>query len=85
MPKFKITLQKELLQEGEVMVLLTGDTSCHIQGLHSTVYALFSIQHGKVSFLLKVNIDRHLDRDNKEILVPGHSEGDVWILKSLDI
>ena len=60
MPKFKIPLQKEILQVGEFLVLLTGDTSCHIQGLQSTVYALVIIHYGKVSCLLVVDGNRHL-------------------------
>ena len=62
MPTFKVTTHKELLQVGKVMVLLNGDTSCHIQGLLSDVNALISMQHGKVSCLLIVNGDRHLVR-----------------------
>ena len=38
MTKFKVTIQKELSQVGEVLVLLNGDKSCNIQGLRSSVY-----------------------------------------------
>ena len=61
-PKFKTPLQKELLQVGEVLFLLTGDTSCHIQGLSSAVYAIVSMQHGELSCLLIVNGYCHLVR-----------------------
>ena len=63
MPKFKIPLNKDLIQLSEVLVLLSGDTSCHIQGLRSAVYDFVSIQHEKVSFMLIVTVDRHLVRD----------------------
>ena len=39
MTKFKNPLQKELLQVGGVLVLIAGETPCHIQGLHSAIYA----------------------------------------------
>ena len=47
---------------GGVLVLLTGDTSYHSQGLLSDVYALLSMQKGKVSFILILYDDRHLVR-----------------------
>ena len=43
------------------------------------------MHHGKVIFLLIVNDDRHLIREFEDRLVPGHSEGDVWLLKYLDL
>ena len=61
--KFKIKLQKELLQVGEVLLLLAGDISCHNQGPLSDIYDLVHMQHGKVSCLIKVNGDMHLVRD----------------------
>ena len=63
MPKFKIPLHKDLLQLGEVMVILIGDTSCHGQGLRSAVYAIVSMHHGKVHCLLIFNGDMHLVRE----------------------
>ena len=58
MPKFKMPLQKDIIKVGEVPALLASDTFCHIQGPHSTVYALVSMYHGKVSCILIVNCDR---------------------------
>ena len=84
-PKFKVSLQKEFLQLGEVMVILTGDTSCHIQGLCIDEYDLVSMQHEKVSCLLIVNGDSHLVRDIEDRLVSDHSEGALWVLKSLEL
>ena len=43
------------------------------------------MHHGKVSFLLIVNGDRHLVRDFEDRIVPGHGEVDVWIIKYLDL
>ena len=60
MLKFKILLQKEILQVVEVLVLLTSDTSFISQGLLISIYALVSIHHGKVSCLLLVNGDINL-------------------------
>ena len=85
MLKFKIPLQKDILQVGEVMVILAGDTSCHRQGLRSAVYALVIMQNGKAIFLLIMNGDRNLARDIEERLVPGHGEEAFWILNYLDI
>ena len=62
-PKLKILQKKELIQVGEVLIILTGDTYCHIQGLYSALYALRSMQNGKVSCMLILNSDRHLLRD----------------------
>ena len=70
---------------GQVLVLLTGDTSCYIQGLLSAIYALVRMQHGKVTFLLIVIGDRKLVRELEDVLVPGHGEGALWILNYLDI
>ena len=70
---------------GYVLVLLTGDTSCHIQGLHSTVYYLVGIQYGKVSCMIIVNGDSQRVRDIEERFFPGHSDGAFWLLKSLEI
>ena len=60
MPKFKMPLSKELLQMVEVVFLLSSDTSCHIQVLHSSVYDIIIMHRGKVSCLLIVNCDRYL-------------------------
>ena len=48
MPKFKMPLQKKLLQVGEVMVLINGDTCCHGQGIYSDVYVILIMQKGRV-------------------------------------
>ena len=72
MPKFKMPLKKELIYMGEVLVLITGNTSFHGQLLLSTVYALVTMQHWKVGCLLLVNYDRHLVRDLEYRLLPGH-------------
>ena len=85
MPKFKIPLQKELLQVGEVLVLLTCDTSCHIQGLCSAVYALLRMKYGKVICMLIDNGDKYLFINIENRLIPGHSEGVFRILKYFDI
>ena len=85
MTKFKMPLQKEFLQVGEVLVILTGEKSCHSQGLHSAVYALVSMYYGEVTCLLMVNGDGHLFRELEYRLVPGHVERSVWILKSLEL
>ena len=74
MTKFKAPLQKEILQVGEVMVLLTSDTSYYSQGLHSAVFTLVRIQHGKVSCMLTVNGDIHLARDLEDRIFLGHDE-----------
>ena len=58
MPKFKMPLRKDLLQVSEIMVLLTGDTSFHGQGLCSALYALLSMQHSKLGCVFIVNFDR---------------------------
>ena len=44
MTKFKVPLQKGIIQVGEVLVLLTGEKSCHIQGIHSDVYKIGSLE-----------------------------------------
>ena len=62
MTKFKVALQKELLQVDKVLVILTGDTSFHSQGLHSAINDLVIMQHRKVSCILTVNGDMHLFR-----------------------
>ena len=67
------------------MVLLTVDTSCHIQVLCIDVYALISMHHGKVSCLIIVNGDSHLVRELENGLVTGHGEGALWFLKSLEL
>ena len=87
MPNFKILLQKEILQVGEVMVLLTGDTPCHIQGLRSAVYDLVIMLHGngKVRFLIIVNDDMHLFIDLEYRLVPVLGEVALCLLKSLGL
>ena len=85
MPKFKIPLQKDILHVGKFLVLLTGELSCHIQGLHSTVYALVIMQHGKVSCILIVNGDRHLVRELEDRLVPDQGEVSFWTINSLDL
>ena len=48
MNKFKIPLQKDILQVGEILILITGDIPCPIQVLFSSAYSLISIQHGKM-------------------------------------
>ena len=78
-----MTLHKDFLQVGEVMVILAGDTSYHNKGLRSDIYTIVSIKHGKVSFMLIVNGDRHLFREIVERLLPCHGEGSLWILKTL--
>ena len=70
---------------GEVVVLLASDRSCHSQGLHSDIYYLLIIQHGEVSCILIVNVDRHLIRDLEKRLFPCHGEGAFYILKSLEL
>ena len=60
--KFKIKLQKDITQVGEILILITGDKYCHGQGLCSAIYDLISIQYGKLSFLLIVNGDKRLVR-----------------------
>ena len=69
----------------EVLVLRTGDISCHIQVTYSNIYALVSMKHEKASCMIIVNDDRHLFRDLEDRLVPGHSEREFFIIKSLDI
>ena len=83
-PKSKMPLQKELLQVGEVLVLLTDDTSCHGQGICIYVYSIVIMHHGKVGCMLIVNGNMHLVRDIEDRIVPGTGEGALWILKSLD-
>ena len=71
---------------GEVLVLLTGDTSCNSQGLlRSTVYSLVGMHNEKVGCMIVVNGDRHLVRNIEDRIVLGHGEGAFWILKSLEI
>ena len=72
MPKFKVPLHKDLLQVSKVLVLLNGDTSFHSHGLCSAVYAIVSMQHGKVICLIIVNGDRHLVRELEDRLFPGY-------------
>ena len=62
MTKFKVALQKELLQVDKVLVILTGDTSFRRQLIHSAINDLVSMQHGKVSCILTLNGDMHLFR-----------------------
>ena len=69
----------------EVLVLLSGDTSCYIQGLRSAVYYLVRMQHGKFIILLIVNVHRHIVRELEDRLVPGHGEVSICILKSLEL
>ena len=71
MPKFKVPFQKEILQVGEVLVLLTGNKACHRKGISSEVYALVSMHHEKVSCMIIFNGDRHLAREIEDRLVPG--------------
>ena len=85
MPNFKVPLHIDLLQVCGVLVIITGDTFCHSQVLHSSVYALVIMKHGKVGCLLIVNVGMPLIRDLEDRLVPDHSEGFLWILKSLEI
>ena len=87
MPNFKILLQKEILQVGEVLVLLTGDTTCHSQVLRSDVYDLVRMLYGngKVRFLIIVNDDMHLVINIEYRLVPTLGEGALCLLKSLDL
>ena len=84
MNKFKIPLQKDILQVREVLVIIDGEKSCNDQGLCSSGYALVSIQHGSVGCLFIVNGDKQLVRELDYILVPCHSEGAFWIIKSLN-
>ena len=83
MLKFKMSLQKELLTVGDVLVLLTGDKSFHAQGLLSAVYSIVSMHHGKVVFMLNNNGYRHLVGDLEDRIFPGHNEGAYWIIKYL--
>ena len=75
MHKFKIPLQKELLQVGEIMVIITGDTLCHGQVICSALYALVIMQHQNVSCLFIVNGDNNMIREIEDRIVPGHREG----------
>ena len=84
-PSFKVPLKKELLQVGDFLFLITGDTSCHIQGLRSSVYSILIMRHVKVSCLLILDGDRHLVRYLEEILYPGHGEVALWVMKSLGL
>ena len=70
---------------GEVLFLLTGDTSCYIQVIRSYLYALAIIQHGKLIFLIILNGDSLLVRDLEYRLVPGHGVVAFCIIKSLKI
>ena len=63
MAKFIVPLQKDLLQVGEVLFLITGGTSCLIQVILSDVYDLVIMQHGRVVCMRIVNGDRHLVMD----------------------
>ena len=85
MPKFKSPLQKEILQVGEVLFILTGDTYCHVQRLISSLYSILSMHHEKLGCLLIVNGDRSLVRDIEDRLVPDHIEGALWIINYLDL
>ena len=87
MPNFKIIPQNNILQVGEVLVLLTGDTPCHSHGLRSAVYDLVRMLHGngKVRFLIIVNDDMHLFIDLEYRLVPVLGEVALCLLKSLGI
>ena len=85
MPKFKVTLQKDILHLVEVMAILAGDTSCHIQGLRSVLYALVIMNRGKMSFMIIDNGDSHLVRDIEYRIFPCHDEGAFWIITYLDI
>ena len=78
-------LQKQLLQLGYVLVILTGDTPCHGHGLYSAVYAIDLMHNVKITCLFIVNGDRHLVRNIQEKIVPGHSERAFGIIKSLDL
>ena len=62
---------------GEIIVLITGDTLCHDQIICSDIYALVSMQYGKVSCLFIVNSYSNLVRDIEKILFQGHSEGSL--------
>ena len=68
-------MYNKLLQLGEVMFLVGGDTSCNIQVLRSDLYALVIMKHWRASCLLTVNGDRHLVRELEDRLVPGRGEG----------
>ena len=70
---------------GEVLVLLTGDTSCYIQGILNDLYYIARINNGKVGCLLIVNGDRNLVIDIKDRLVLGNGEEAFRILKSLEL
>ena len=59
---------------GEVLVLLTGDTSCHSKVLCSAIYYPVKTKHGNMSSLIIVNGDMNLVRDIEERLVPGQGE-----------
>ena len=43
------------------------------------------MQNRKLVCLFIVNCDMHLVRDIEDRLVPSHSEGDFWLLKSLEL
>ena len=68
-----------------ILVIITDDTSCHTQGLSSSVYALVSMQHWKMSCILIVNGDRHLVRDLEDRLVPINGSGDFWFLNYFEL
>ena len=70
---------------GEVLVLLSGDTSCYSLVIHSYVYAIVIMQHGKGICLLIVNGDRHLVRDLEDRLVPINGSGDFWFLNYFEL
>ena len=69
----------------KVLVVLTGDTSCHGQGLCSAVYSLVSMHHGMVGCIFVVNGDMHLLRELGEIIVPGHGQVNFWLIKYLEL
>ena len=85
MTKFKVALQKELLQVDKFLVILTGDTSFHSQGIHISINDLVSMQHEKVSCILTLNGDMHLFRELDDRLYPCHGEGAFWLLQYLDL
>ena len=73
MTNFKIPLQKELLQVGDILILLTGDAYCHGQVIFSSVYAILIMYHGNLGCMFIATGYMHLFRDIEIILVPGHS------------
>ena len=69
----------------EVLVLPTGDISCNGQGICSDTYRLVRFQHGKVTCLIIVNVDRQLVRDLENIVFRDHSEVAFFIPNSLNL